>query len=157
MGNIHALNPFLAAVCSSSGSVMSQPTEDSDDVHAVLTKGSTKTNTTAEESLSPQSFIDNDTPSPFTPVAPSTFKELHISPNSLIEFSAAHDQIENDGILLEDFVNNPNIYRLVVRCIYFLYGKRYKATEKRQDRIDAIKKCVDVDSGCLDRLLRGKR
>jgi hypothetical protein len=31
MGNIHALNPFTAAVCSSSDSVMSQPTENSDE------------------------------------------------------------------------------------------------------------------------------
>jgi hypothetical protein len=100
---------------------MSQPTEDSDDVHAVLTKESTETNTTVEESLSPQSFIGNDTASPFTPVVASSFKELHISPNSLIEFSVAHDQIEKDGILREDFVKDPQYYQLSIdRLLHLL-------------------------------------
>jgi hypothetical protein len=95
MGNIHALNPFPAAAGSSSGSVMSQPAE-------VRTKESAETITTTGGSLSPQSSIDNDA---VTPRA-SSFMELHISPNSLIDFHEAELAIGNDRILSENFVHN---------------------------------------------------
>ena len=150
-----SLKPIGEAVCSSSSdSVMSQPDEKSTDVHqAVGTKESNETITTAEESLSPQSSIDNNAASPFTPKA-SSFMELHISPTFLIEFHVADGALKEDRILYEDFVRNHVNKRLTIQCIHFLYGEEHKATNECQDRIDAIKNCVDVDTGCLDRLRR---
>jgi hypothetical protein len=131
MGNIHALNPFVAAAaCSSSDSGVTrrQPTEDSDDDHAVSTKESTETITTAG-SLSPQSSIDTDAASYFLTPKVSSYMELHISPNSLIDFHVAEAVIGEDGILSETFVHNRIQKGLVIHCIYFLYGKIVQSHE----------------------------
>jgi hypothetical protein len=76
---------------------------------------------------------------------------MGISPTFLVHFDVAHNALMADGILEEDFAKNS---KLVVRLVYFLYGREYACSMSRDDRIEAIKKCVDLKSGSRDRLRR---
>jgi hypothetical protein len=81
-------------------------------------------------------------------IQPPSFDSLELSPGSLINFQYAHNAIVGDRILQEDFAES----RLAIRCIYFLYGKTYASDKTRDERIEAVKQCVDIAN--RDRLRR---
>jgi hypothetical protein len=95
---------------------------------------------------SPPSF-STDGESSRTPLARQCsalkgFEDVNVSPGSLkATFDEVQEKIFADGILDENFVTKSG----QVSCIYYLYGLKYAWGKNRDERIEAIRKCVQSE------------
>jgi hypothetical protein len=112
------------------------------------TAATTTTTTTTTSAASTSSSETLTTPSNVCSKL-QRYEDLHISPGSLIGFDKVQMRVDADGILEGNFIKE----RLDVKCIYYLYGIEYKWTQSQEERVEAIRECLE-DYGARRRLGR---